>query len=102
MRLLLFAAIALRAQPVDFAREVRPLLSDRCFACHGPDEANRMAGLRLDVEAEAKKAAIVPGDPGASRILKRINHSNDALRMPPAHLGHKRLTGVVPKFETRV
>ncbi|MBM3755826.1 MAG: DUF1553 domain-containing protein [Acidobacteria bacterium] len=92
MRLLLFAAIALRAQPVDFAREVRPLLSDRCFACHGPDEANRMAGLRLDVEAEAKTAAIVPGDPGASRILKRINHPNDALRMPPAHLGHKRLT----------
>ena len=83
MRLFLLAAIALPAQPVDFAREVRPLLSDRCFACHGPDESKRMAGLRLDVEAEAKKAAIVPGNPAASKMLLRINHSNDALRMPP-------------------
>lgn len=51
-----------------------------------------MAGLRLDVEAEAKKSAIAPGNPGASKLLLRINHANDALRMPPAHLGHKRLT----------
>ena len=76
------------AAPVDFARDVRPLLSDRCFACHGPDEANRKVGLRLDTEAGAKTARgprtpVVPGDPDASELLKRIAPKNPAMRMPP-------------------
>jgi hypothetical protein len=84
-------------QKIDFSRQIRPILSDRCFACHGPDEANRKAGLRLDTEAGAKTARgkripVLPGNAAASEVFKRINTPNDALRMPPASMGHKRLT----------
>ena len=63
--------------PVDFAAEVRPILSDRCFQCHGPDEAARAADLRLDTFEHATAvrdggAAIVPGDPEASELWYRI------------------------------
>jgi hypothetical protein len=81
---------------VDFAKEVRPVLSDACFHCHGPDASTRMAGLRLDLKAaafETRKngAAIVPGKPEESAILKRIEHPKTALRMPPPQ-AHKTLT----------
>jgi hypothetical protein len=65
------------AQTIDFVRDIRPLLSDRCFACHGPDEKSRMANLRLDVEEDAR-AAIVSG-----KLVARVTHQNRALRMPP-------------------
>jgi hypothetical protein len=86
------------APPVDFARDIRPILSDRCFACHGPDESKRRAGLRLDTEDGAKKklsdahAAIVPGDVNASEILKRVAPENPARRMPPPSSDRKPLT----------
>jgi hypothetical protein len=86
------------AAPVDFARDVRPILSDRCFMCHGPDEAKRMAGLRLDIEDGAKKArgarppVIVAGDANASEILKRVGAENPARRMPPPYSDRKPLT----------
>ena len=75
---------------VDFQRDVRPILSDKCFQCHGPDEATRMAGLRMDTREGAftsrgNGAAIVAGDLEKSLLYQRITSSNDMLRMPPAH-----------------
>ncbi len=77
---------------VDFNREVRPILSDRCFACHGPDAATREAGLRLDTfegaveKLESGKRAIVPGDPKASEIFTRIHEQDPDEIMPPPKL----------------
>src|SRR5262245_43827593 len=74
---------------VEFSRDIRPILSDRCFLCHGPDEANRKVNLRLDTEAGAKQTQgkttpIVPGDPSASEVFRRITAENSA-RMPPSY-----------------
>ena len=81
-----------QARKVDFTRDVQPILADNCYACHGPDESKRMAGVRLDTKegAFAKVATgqvIVPGDPAASRLFARISHAKPALRMPPAAFG---------------
>ena len=71
--------------PVDFARDVRPILSTQCFQCHGPDAKARKAGLRLDVRADAlASGVIVPGKPDASELLARIGTADAGLRMPPA------------------
>ncbi len=76
------------AAAVEFNRDIRPILSNHCFACHGPDEEKRKAGLRLDLESAAKMeqdgaAAIVPGDPEASLIVQRAIHSDPDEVMPP-------------------
>ncbi|MEN1677967.1 MAG: DUF1553 domain-containing protein [Planctomycetota bacterium] len=77
--------------PIDFVRDIRPILSDKCFACHGPAEDSRAAGLRLDVREEAIGfTAIVPGSPEASSMLKRVLSDDDDLRMPPPE-SHKTL-----------
>jgi hypothetical protein len=72
--------------PIDFNRDIRPILSDTCFACHGPDPAQRKAGLRFDNKegAFAKAGVIVPGDSLNSRLIKRIAASDPEMRMPPA------------------
>jgi Protein of unknown function (DUF1553)/Protein of unknown function (DUF1549)/Planctomycete cytochrome C/Concanavalin A-like lectin/glucanases superfamily len=76
------------AKPVDFDREVRPILSDTCFACHGPDEKQRMANLRLD-ETESLfndrggYKIIVPGDAAQSKLYQKISSKDPAVRMPP-------------------
>ena len=70
--------------PIDFNRDIRPILSENCFYCHGQDGNKRQADLRLDDRDAALAArAIVPGDPGASAILERIHSSDDDVVMPP-------------------
>lgn len=74
---------------LDFNRDVRPILSDRCFSCHGPDSEDRQAGLRLDLRDAAIAAldsgmtAVVPGDPAKSEIIARITSSDPDVVMPP-------------------
>jgi hypothetical protein len=66
---------------VDFNRQIRPILSDNCFSCHGPDEKRRMAGLRLDVKDGA--ASVAAGNRSASRLFQRIAATDPKRRMPP-------------------
>ncbi|MBL8191577.1 MAG: DUF1549 domain-containing protein, partial [Acidobacteria bacterium] len=80
-----------KAGSVDFNREIRPILSDNCFACHGPDDATRKAKLRLDTKdgAFAKPGVIVAGNAAESRLVKRIITKDPNAVMPPAASGHK-------------
>ncbi len=78
-------------QPLSFNRDIRPILSDACIFCHGPDSAHREAGLRLDVEDEAKAYAIVPGDAEGSELIARVTAEDEFLQMPPPESG-KELT----------
>ncbi|HEX4945270.1 MAG TPA: DUF1549 domain-containing protein [Blastocatellia bacterium] len=76
------------AQEVQFNRDIRPILSDRCFYCHGPDEKNRKAGLRLDTFEGATKdrggyRAITPGKPDESELLRRVTSHEPGEVMPP-------------------
>jgi hypothetical protein len=68
--------------PVGFNRDVRPILAEHCFRCHGPDAAARKGKLRLDSSADAEPA-IVPGDPDASELIVRVEADDDTLMMPP-------------------
>ena len=82
----------------DFNHDIRPILSDNCFVCHGPDEKERQAGLRLDQRGSATKLtesgeiAIVPGKVEASELIKRVTSTDEATRMPPLKGKHKPLT----------
>ena len=75
---------------IDFNRDVRPILSNNCFTCHGPDDAQRKAGLRLDKRDDALARldsglhAIVPSDPEQSVLLRRVASDDDDFRMPPS------------------
>jgi hypothetical protein len=81
---LLGRAAAAEPAPLDFNRDVRPILSENCFYCHGQDPAKREADLRLDDrEAAIAAGAIVPGEPGASGILERIHSTDPDVQMPP-------------------
>src|SRR5688500_10093034 len=77
---------------IDFNRQIRPILSEHCFACHGPDENKRKAGLRLDLQEEATKAlksgerAIVPGNLTNSALVQRVLATDpDDVMPPPKH-----------------
>jgi hypothetical protein len=88
LALLLVAPVFSAGAEIDFNRDIRPILSENCFRCHGPDSATREADLRLDREEAALAdrggyAAIVPGDPAASEFLRRIKSSDEGEQMPP-------------------
>lgn len=86
-------SIAQGESEVSFSREVLPILSDRCFHCHGPDESHRKADLRLDLETEAKQGGvIVPGDLTQSELWYRITTDDADDLMPPADSHRKPLT----------
>lgn len=91
---------------VDFSRDVLPVLSDRCFLCHGPDAQARAAGLRLDsfefatAELDSGLRAIVPGDASASELVRRIDAHGEAEQMPPPDSG-KALTASERELLTR-
>jgi hypothetical protein len=88
----------LPAQTIQFNRDIRPILSDKCFTCHGPDAANRKTKLRFDIESGAlialreDRRAIVAGDPEHSEMLRRIASTDKTVRMPPAYLGRDKLS----------
>ncbi len=90
--LALTAAASMAASPIEFNRDVRPILSDKCFSCHGPDAAVKRIPLRLDSEAAAKadlggRRAVVEGKPEQSVLIQRITAEKRAMRMPPVHTG---------------
>jgi hypothetical protein len=79
---------------VEFNRDIRPILSDNCFQCHGPDKGNRKAKLRLDTKAgtladRGGYRAVEPSHPERSELLKRILHQDESQRMPPAKAGRR-------------
>lgn len=100
--LLLTTRLILATDPrparVEFNRQIRPILSENCFKCHGPDEKARDGRVRLDVREAAvaqhkeRGPAIVPGDPAKSLMFQRITTADSDERMPPAETG-KSLSG---------
>src|SRR5262249_44803530 len=82
------------ADKVDFTRDIRPILANNCLLCHGPDAKARKGDLRLDVRegaliAREGKAAIVPGKPDQSELLRRVASTDRDEVMPPAKSGKK-------------
>lgn len=71
--------------PVDYNRDIRPILANACYACHGPDEKQRKAKLRIDLREEAIKKAIVPGKSADSPLVQRITSKDADEVMPPPH-----------------
>jgi len=89
-------AVAAPGAIIQFNRDIRPILSERCYTCHGPDGAKRQGKLRLDMEAIAKSDlgghfAIVPRDPAASELIRRVISNDNTRRMPPAYSGAAKL-----------
>src|ERR1019366_1088144 len=85
------------SKATDFNRDIRPILSENCYPCHGPDSNKRKAGLRLDLQQGAlmklksDNFAIVPDHPEQSALVERITATNEDDRMPPLKTG-KHLT----------
>ena len=95
----LLAVTPLSAKELTFNRDIRPILSDKCFACHGLDTTKRKAGLRLDTaegaygKGESDLVAVKPGDPAGSELWARIN-ATDADEVMPPPKSHKTLSAV--------
>jgi hypothetical protein len=90
-----FSTVRAAERRVDYSRDIRPILSDYCYKCHGPDEKERKAGLRLDTQEgalaklESGFASIVPGKSAESELLTRILSTDPQEQMPPPALGKK-------------
>ncbi len=81
---LLAAPLFAAERPVNFARDIKPILASKCFACHGPDEPTRKAELRLDTrEGALESAAIEPGSAAQSELVARVTSTNPKMQMPP-------------------
>src|SRR3954454_24434025 len=78
------ALVAGEPRKIEFNRDVRPILSNRCFVCHGPDNNLRKAKLRLDVEKEAHTRVLVAGKAAEGELYRRIVSAAPAEQMPPA------------------
>ncbi|MBD3674259.1 MAG: DUF1553 domain-containing protein [Planctomycetaceae bacterium] len=95
MPIFVLSANGVYADEIDFNRDVRPILSKNCLACHGPDPEHREGGLHLTDEKSAKSeldsgmTAIVPGKPGESEMVARITTDDEFSLMPPADSGHE-------------
>src|SRR4051812_33647903 len=73
--------------PIEFNKEIRPILADNCYLCHGPDKGTRKAGLRLDdresaLEGVKGRPSLVPGKSAASELIKRVKSTDPNYRMP--------------------
>jgi hypothetical protein len=112
LSLVLCWATALRADdapaqaPLDYNRDIRPILAHHCYACHGPDAAKREAELRLDVQQSALAklpsgaTAIVPGSSGTSALVERITSADQERRMPPPDSGKSLSAGEIARLST--
>src|SRR5579884_2376235 len=86
------SAAEVAPKPVDYSREVQPILTANCYACHGPDASQRKAKLRLDQRGSAIKKVIKPGDADHSSFIRRISSSDPDEVMPPPDSKKDRLT----------
>jgi hypothetical protein len=90
--------LAAAAQTVEFNRDIRPILSDKCYTCHGPSSVSRKTQLRFDIESGAKidlsggRKVIVAGHADQSEMFRRISSDNQSVRMPPAYAGREKLS----------
>lgn len=87
-------AAANPSKPVDFNRDILPILSDNCFTCHGPDANRRMASLRLDTKEgifadRGGYQVVVPKNSGGSKLYRKISSNDDSFRMPPPTANRK-------------
>ena len=97
LALVVCAIAAAQTPTVEFNRDIRPIFSDKCYTCHGPDESKRKSKLRLDAEAGAKSDlgghfAILPGNVARSELIQRVTSQDLGRRMPPQYAGASRLT----------
>ena len=105
VNVLTLAVVCPAETTVDFNRDIRPILSDRCFRCHGPDSKTREAGLRLDhrdiaiMPMDSGDTAVVPGEAEASQLIARLRAQDEDLRMPPSDNGPRLSESEIALFE---
>lgn len=102
----LLPSVAAQDSSTDLAQQVRSILSNRCYACHGPDEAERQGGFQLDkhssmmAEADSGLRPVVPGQPLQSELLRRIVSDDEDERMPPAEFAKPLSAAEIQAIET--